>query len=276
MAVSRQLVELHNGHIKVESVAGEGSTFSFTLPIAKTAGKEETSDGLIEEAYERRPAPEVVEQSDLVLSEDLEAEVEQDSKTDLATILIVDDEPVVHQVLKLHLASKNYRLLSAANGAQALDIIETNKIDLVLLDIMMPRMTGYEVCRAIRETRSREELPVVFLSAKDRSRDRVASFDEGGNDYLIKPIGRNELLIRVNTQLEILNVSRSKEEEIHLLQNILPICSWCKKIRDDEGFWSQLEAYFHKNTDVQFSHGICPDCMKKEQAKIRGTQSQIE
>ncbi len=276
LAVSRQLVELHNGHIKVESVPGEGSTFSFTLPIAKAGAKDEGSDELIEEAYERRPAPEVVEQSDLLLAEDVPEEAEQDSKVDLATILIVDDEPVVHQVLKLHLASKNYRLLNAANGAQALDIIETNKVDLVLLDIMMPRMTGYEVCRTIRKTRSREKLPVVFLSAKDRSRDRVASFDEGGNDYLIKPIGRNELLIRVNTQLEILNVYRGKEEEIHLLQDILPICSWCKKIRDDEGFWNQLEWYFHKNTDVMFSHGICPDCMKKEQKKIMGAQSQKE
>ncbi len=95
-------------------------------------------------------------------------------------------------------------------------------------------------------------------------------------DRTIKPIGRNELLIRVDTQLEILNVSRGKEEEIHVLQDILSICSWCKKIRDDDGFWSQLEAYFHRNTEVQFSHGICPDCMKKEQGKFRDAQSQID
>ncbi len=141
---------------------------------------------------------------------------------------------------------------------------------------MMPRMTGYEVCRTIRKTSSREQLPVVFLSAKDRSRDRVASFDEGGNDYLIKPIGRNELLIRVDTQLERLNVYRGKEEEIHVLQDFLPICSWCKKIRNDEGFWSQLEEYFHRNTYVQFSHGICPDCLKEEQTKICSTQSKLK
>ncbi|MCP4090424.1 MAG: response regulator, partial [Gammaproteobacteria bacterium] len=265
LAVSRQLVELHNGHINVESAPGEGSTFSFTLQIAKIRAKDEAWDGLKNETYERIPAPEVVEQSDIVLSEDLpeQAEVQKDSKADLSTILFVDDEPVVHQVLKLHLASKSFRLLSASNGPQALNIIERNKVDLVLLDIMMPRMTGYEVCRTIRKTNTREELPIIFLSAKDRSRDRVASFDEGGNDYLIKPIGRNELLIRVDTQLEMLNVYRDKEEEIHLLQDILPICSWCKKIRDDQGFWSQLEAYFYRNSDVKFSHGICPDCMKK-------------
>ncbi len=270
LAVSRQLVELHQGEIKVESVPGEGSTFSFTLQVAKTGARDNAADGLAEESYERRPAPDVVERSDIVRSGGLpeRAEVEQDSAADPATILIVDDEPVVHQVLEHHLASKGYRLLSAASGFQALDTLESKDVDLVLLDIMMPRMTGYEVCRTIRETSSREELPVIFLSAKDRARDRVASFDEGGNDYLTKPIGRSELLARVDTHLELLMVHRGKVEEVQELRDILPICSWCKKIREDDGYWNQLEEYFLKYSDVRFSHGVCPDCVKKQQAKI--------
>ena len=204
LAVSKQLVELHDGHIKVESIPGKGSTFSFTLQIAEAVAGEEAAKNTV---YERRPAPDVVEQGNIILSESLHevVDVEKDATVDLATILIVDDEQVVHKILKLHLASKGYHLLSASSGPQALTILESNDVDLVLLDIMMPRMTGYEVCRTIRETNSREELPVIFLSAKDRSRDRVASFDEGGNDYLIKPISRNELLVRIDTQLELLH-----------------------------------------------------------------------
>jgi len=270
LAVSKQLIELHNGQLKVESVPGEGSVFSFTLEVAETGIKDKNIDS---EVYERIPLPEVIEQDDFTVSEDVhkEAEIEQDPTEDLATILIVDDEPVVHHVLEQHLATKGYRLLNAKNGSQALDILESKDVDLVLLDIMMPLMTGYEVCHTIRKTKSREDLPIIFLSAKDRARDRVASFDEGGNDYLTKPIGKSELLARVETHLELLKVYRGQEDEIRELRDILPICSWCKKIRDDEGFWSQLEAYFHRNMDVQFSHGICPDCMKKEQAKIRDT-----
>ncbi|MCP4271632.1 MAG: response regulator, partial [Gammaproteobacteria bacterium] len=272
LAVSKQLIELHNGHLKVESVPGEGSVFSFTLKVAKTGTKDKKVDS---EVYERKPVPEVIEQDDFTVSEDVleEAAIEQDPNEGLATILIVDDEPVVHQVLNQHLAAKGYRLLNARSGSQALSILESKDVDLILLDIMMPLMTGYEVCHTIREMKSREELPIIFLSAKDRTRDRTASFDEGGNDYLTKPIGRSELLARVETHLELLKVFRGQVDEIRELRDILPICAWCKKIRDDDGFWSQLEDYFNRKVDVQFSHGICPDCMKKEQAKIRGTNS---
>ncbi|MCP4143734.1 MAG: response regulator, partial [bacterium] len=150
LAVSKQLIELHNGHLKVESVPGEGSVFSFTLGVAETGMKDKTADS---EVYERIPLPEVIEQDDFTVSEDVleETEIEQDPTEDLATILIVDDEPVVHHVLNQHLAVKGYHLLNAKSGSQALDIIESKDVDLVLLDIMMPFMTGYEVCHTIRE-----------------------------------------------------------------------------------------------------------------------------
>ncbi|MCP4144093.1 MAG: response regulator [bacterium] len=267
LAVSKQLIELHNGHLKVESVPGEGSVFSFTLEVAET-GTKVNSD-----VHKRIPVPEVIEQDDFTVSDDVneDAAIKQDPTEDFATILIVDDEPVVHQVLKQHLAVKGYRLLNAKNGSQALDILESKAVDLVLLDIMMPLMTGYEVCHTIRETKSREELPIIFLSAKDRTRDRVASFDEGGNDYLTKPIGKSELLARVETHLELLKVYRGQVDEIRELRDILPICAWCRKIRDDEGYWNQIEEYLHKISDVQLSHGICPDCFAEQRSKFKDT-----
>ncbi|MCP4963080.1 MAG: response regulator transcription factor, partial [Actinomycetia bacterium] len=134
-------------------------------------------------------------------------------------------------------------------------------IDLVLLDVMMPRMSGYQVCRTIREQRSRDELPVIFLSAKNRDTDRVAGFEEGANDYLAKPIARSELLARVEAHLELLEVHRGQLEEDLVLRGLLPICCVCKKIRDDGGYWNQLEVYIHQHSEAEFSHGICPECL---------------
>ncbi len=196
--------------------------------------------------------------ADTVLFETPAASMSSDES---ATILVVDDEALVRQVLTQHLGPAGYSLECAKNGPQALELLESGTIDLVLLDIMMPKMSGFEVCRAVRETKSRDELPIIFLSAKDRQEDRVASFDEGGNDYLTKPIGKRELLARVNVHLELQAVHRSQSEEIHELRGILPICSYCKKIREDSGYWSQLEVYISHHSEAKFSHGICPHCM---------------
>ncbi len=258
LAVSRQLVELHGGHISVESVLGEGSTFSFTMPTANTQAAE------IVHAV-RTPLPVInlnePGNSDSMPSNTLATVSPTDNSP---TILVVDDEILVRQVLKQHLGSAGYRLEIASSGAKALEILRSEVIDLVLLDIMMPSMSGFEVCREIRKTKHRKDLPLIFLSAKGRPEDRVASFDEGGNDYLTKPIGRRELLARVATHLELLAVHRHQFEEIHELRGILPICSYCKKIREDDGYWSQLESYISQHSEAEFTHGICPGCLSEK------------
>ncbi|MCP5069136.1 MAG: response regulator, partial [bacterium] len=263
LAVSRQLVELHGGRLSVESTPGKGSVFSFTLPVAEATASEE--------ATERKPAPALIEVEESVASVEASSTnplAERAPQTDRGTILIVDDESVVRQVLRHHLVPQGYRVLDASSGARALELLESEAIDLVLLDIMMPRMTGYEVCRTIREASSRDELPVIFLSAKDRQQDRVAGFDVGANDYLAKPIGRSELLARVDAHLELLRVYRRREEEVQELRGLLPICSYCKKIRDDDGYWSQIEVYISRHSEAQFSHGICPGCVTEHHPDI--------
>ncbi|MCP4870459.1 MAG: response regulator, partial [Proteobacteria bacterium] len=211
LAVSRQLVELHGGRIAVESEPGRGSVFSFTLPVAEG---EAAAEGV-----ETRRAVAAIEGEELAPEEAVPQETVAPPSSNGAsgTILMVDDEPVVRQVLDRHLAPRGYRLLSAADGRRALEILDTEEIDLVLLDVMMPRMSGYQVCRTIREQRSRDELPVIFLSAKNRDTDRVAGFEEGGNDYLAKPIARSELLARVEAHLELLEVHRGQLEEVKAL-----------------------------------------------------------
>ena len=183
-----------------------------------------------------------------------------DAEGPVASVLIVDDEPVMRRVLVSHLAAAGYRLHVASGGAEALRLLEEHSVDLVLLDVMMPRISGYEVCRTIRENHAREDLPVLLLSAKNQDEDRVAGFAEGANDYIVKPISRGELLARVGTQLELLASRRLQLERLEQLSGLLPICAECKKVRDDQGYWSQVEDYIAKFSSARFSHGLCPSC----------------
>lgn len=125
-------------------------------------------------------------------------------------ILIVDDEPVNLQVLVNNLSLENYSITQASNGLEALAIIESGlQPDLILLDVMMPRMTGYEVARKLRETFLPSELPIVMLTAKNQVSDLVEGFNSGANDYLTKPFSKNELLARIKTHLRLSNINKA-------------------------------------------------------------------
>ncbi|NJL29034.1 MAG: response regulator, partial [Thermoanaerobaculia bacterium] len=187
-----------------------------------------------------------------------------------ATILIVDDEPVVRHVLSNQLSQLGYCLLEAGNGPEALELLEAKGPDLVLLDIMMPRMSGFEVCRQIRLTQSLEELPVIYLTAKTQVEDLVQGFATGANDFLTKPIVKEELLARVKTHLELArmyaNLEKLVEErtaQVKSLRGLLPICSSCKKIRDDDGYWNELEAFLAQHSEAQLTHALCLDCARQ-------------
>ena len=123
-------------------------------------------------------------------------------------ILVVDDEPINQQVLANHLASGKYAITQALNGEEALQALEREgTFDLVLLDIMMPRMSGYEVCQKIRAIYPRNELPVIMVTAKNQVADLVEGFSSGANDYLAKPFSKDELLARIRTHLDLLNIN---------------------------------------------------------------------
>lgn len=196
-------------------------------------------------------------------------------------ILIVDDEPRNITLLDSLLGYLNYGILKAYNGQECLDCLKANPdIDLILLDIIMPEMDGYEVCRIIKSDESLKNIPVIFLTALSGDSNQVAGFAAGAVDYIMKPYKREILYARVKTHLELklskdkLQILLSKQEQliedlqsalanIKQLKSLLPICASCKKIRSDNGYWEQIDAYITKNTDTQFSHSICPDCAKK-------------
>jgi len=203
LAVSKKLVELHGGVLSVESSLGKGSTFSFTLPIAH------------EPALNKNKNNSSITRLHWMEDEALPEQKNSTTSNKGFKILLVDDEPINRQVLHNHLSVQDYQLVEVSGGEQALEAItEQGPFDLVLLDIMMPKVSGYEVCKILRLSHDINDLPVIFLTAKNQVDDLVHSFSVGANDYLTKPVSKLELLARVETQLRLLDINRNLENKV--------------------------------------------------------------
>lgn len=165
-------------------------------------------------------------------------------------VLIVDDVPKNLQVLGSILRNEDYKVAAATSGKQALEMLDKIRPDLVLLDVMMPGMDGFEVCKIIRSRPETAGIPIIFLTASTGTDDIVKGFSVGAVDYVTKPFNSAELLARVRTHLKLKRLS-----------GLLPICANCKKVRDDKGYWRQVEEYIAEHSDIIFSHGLCPGCV---------------
>lgn len=203
LAVTKQLVELHGGEIRAESTVGVGSRFTFTLPLSEDSKVEE--DLKVERLKIKSfPQPTNLQPASL----------QPTTQSGQIKILIVDDEPVNVQVLVNYLSGQNYTTTRAYNGTEALSAVEQGlNPDLILLDVMMPRMTGYEVCQRIREQYSLDELPILMLTAKNQVQDLIEGLNCGANDYLIKPISKNELLARIKLHIQLSHLEALRQAE---------------------------------------------------------------
>ena len=188
-------------------------------------------------------------------------------------VLIVDDISENLQVLGNLLRDLDCRIAFATGGKQALGMLDELTPDLILLDILMPDMNGLDVCKQLKASESTKSIPVIFLTAKDDQQDVVQGLRAGAVDYVTKPFNADELRARVSTHLE-LKLFRDKQarlieelrqalDEVKNLSGLLPICSYCKKIRDDDGYWQKVEQYLSAHSKAQFSHSICPECLEK-------------
>ena len=187
-------------------------------------------------------------------------------------ILIAEDDPTTRMMLGAVLRKTGHEVVPAADGAEAWAVMQRpDAPPLAILDWMMPELDGPEVCRRVRARATDQPPYVLMLTTKHEKSDIIAGLAAGANDYLAKPFDPGELRARVEVgrrivELEARLVAQAAElrralDHIKSLEGVLPICMHCKRIRDDRGGWSPVEAYVTARSEATFSHGICPACM---------------
>ena len=171
------------------------------------------------------------------------------------------------------LTSAGYAIRPVKSGPKAISASLSKPPDLILLDIRMPGMNGFETAEHLKSNPQTNALPIIFISALTDVEEKVKAFKAGGVDYINKPFHQEEVLARVETHLSLTRLYRRLKEqnvelqkalvEVKTLRGMIPICANCKKVRDDAGYWNRIEDYIRMNSEAEFSHSICPDCVKK-------------
>lgn len=189
-------------------------------------------------------------------------------------VLVADDEPVSRTVVAAILRKGGYHVQLAADGEEALAALQApNAPAVAVMDWMMPRLDGVEVCRRLRQLDTPTPTYVILLTSRDAAADVVEGLRAGADDYVTKPPHEEELLARISVGARVVALQQTladrvrKLEEalsnVKQLQGLLPMCSYCKRIRDDQNYWQQVESYISDHSAVQFSHSYCPDCFDR-------------
>jgi sigma-B regulation protein RsbU (phosphoserine phosphatase) len=188
-------------------------------------------------------------------------------------ILIAEDDATTRRLLEGLLQSWSYDVVVAKDGPCALAILQSDGApQLALLDWMMPGLAGPDVCRALRLQATRDTTYLILLTSRNQRTDIVAGLAAGADEYLLKPFHPDELHARLKAAIRILDLQQRLAAQVAALElalghvrqlsGLLPICSYCKAIRDDSNYWHRVEEFVSEHSSVQFSHGICPKCME--------------
>ena len=186
-------------------------------------------------------------------------------------VLVADDLDINRKLLRSLLTADGYDVIEASDGTEAFQILQGATGPIVgLIDWEMPEMEGIEVCRQTRALESAPPIYLILLTVRDSKQDIVTGLKAGANDYITKPFDKTEMLARVGIGKQMVQLQQALTERVAELREalvnvkqlggLLPICSYCKKIRDDQNYWTQVESYVGKHSDAKFSHSICPQC----------------
>jgi phosphoserine phosphatase RsbU/P len=189
-------------------------------------------------------------------------------------LVVADDDPVARRLLEGVLGALGFEVVLVQDGLQALEILtREDPPPLAILDWMMPGMTGIDVCRTLRQRAPSGPTYVLIVTSREQTADLVMALDAGADDYVTKPFQVEELKARVGVGLRVATLQRRLADRVaelehalaHVtrLQGLLPICMYCKKIRNDQNYWTQVETYVSDHSGARFSHSICPECLVK-------------
>ncbi len=187
-------------------------------------------------------------------------------------ILIAEDDPVARTVLRQALRRLGHESVEAADGEAALRALASDPVRVIVSDWMMPGLDGLGLCRAVRGRVGADYVYFILLTGRDATEDNQREAIEAGvDDFLSKPLDVQEIWMRLRVAERILRFAT----QVRQLEEFLPICGYCKKIRDDQNYWQQIEGYINARTGTDFSHSICPDCYTRivlpEIVALRGT-----
>lgn len=200
-------------------------------------------------------------------------------------VIVAEDDRLYRRLLEAALSTRGYIVHTCMDGVEAWErLSQLTEPAVAILDWMMPGLDGVEICRRVRAAEMKLPPYVILLTSRNRKEDIVAGLQAGADDYLCKPFDPEELGARLSVGTRFLRLQRDLVQRVgeleealtnvKQLQGLLPICSYCKKIRDDQNYWSQVESYISDRSEARFTHGICPECrVKVEEQTLAGAKT---
>lgn len=192
-------------------------------------------------------------------------------------VLIADDDPVLRRAVRAHLEKWSFEVVECCDGREAWTTLQRPDAPaLAVVDWSMPGMDGVDLCHNIRHHASLAAMYVILLTSNQAKEHEIAGLESGADDYITKPVHWEELHARIRIGARIVGLQQTLAARVHELQDalskvktlsgLLPICAYCKRIRDDRDYWRQIEHYVTEHSSAQFSHGICPECLTTQVA----------
>lgn len=188
-------------------------------------------------------------------------------------VLVVDDDDLLRHGVARLLDRAGFGVLEACSGLEALGLARSKRPDLLLLDVILPDTNGLEVLKALREDPETKGIYVLMVSAvRTASEAQADGLEAGADGYIARPVSNREMVARVEAMERIILAERDRDrmilelqaafDKIKTLRGLIPICSNCHKIRNDEGYWERVDVYVRDHTEADFTHSICPDCLR--------------